>query len=95
VGRFNQLTSSAQLHSGRLVPVLLEWEVKGGAPVNLLYRSNVRRTPRARLFIEFMTALLRVLEADGASVARWPYAERPHWHQRGYGRASSALRRPR
>ena len=93
VARFNQVTSSAHLQSGRLVPVLLDWEVTGGAPVNLLYRPNVRRTPRVRLFIDFMTALLRDLEADGASVARWPYAEAPNWYRRGYARASSALRR--
>ena len=67
--------------------------VTGGAPVNLLYRPNVRRTPRVRLFIDFMTALLSDLEADGASVTRWPYAEAPHWYRRGYARASSALRR--
>lgn len=93
VARFNHLTSSAQLQSGRLVPVLLDWEVKGGAPVNLLYRPNVRRTPRVRLFIDFMAALLRDLEDDDANLAQSPYEELPHWHHRGYGRASSTLRR--
>lgn len=93
VARFNQITTSVQLQRGQLTPVLLDWEVKGGAPVNLLYRQNVRRTPRVRVFIDFITALLHDLEADSANVAKWPYAEVPHWHRRGYGKASSALRR--
>jgi DNA-binding transcriptional LysR family regulator len=90
VGRFNQLTTRAHVRSGRLVPVLLDWEVKGGPPVNLLYRPNQRRTPRVRLFIDFVNALLREVDAEGA--AGGVYAERPHWHRRGYGRASSVLR---
>jgi DNA-binding transcriptional LysR family regulator len=90
VGRFNRLTTRAHLDSGRLVQVLLDWEVKGGPPLNLLYRPNLRRTPRVRLFIDFFTALLRDVEAkEGVDRA---YAERPHWHRRGYGRASSVLR---
>jgi DNA-binding transcriptional LysR family regulator len=87
VGRFNQITTRAHLQSGRLVPVLGDWEVKGGPPVNLLYRPNQRRTPRVRLFIEFVAALLREVEVESGGGA-----ERPHWHRRGYGRASSVLR---
>lgn len=87
VGRFNQITTRAHLQSGRLVPALLDWEVKGGPPVNLLYRPNQRRTPRVRLFIDFVSALLREVEMESGGGA-----ERPHWHRRGYGRASSALR---
>jgi LysR family transcriptional regulator for bpeEF and oprC len=92
VGRFTPLTTRAHLQSGRLVPVLLDWEVKGGPPVNLLYRPNQRRTPRVRLFVDFVAALLRELEAAGESGMQRPFVERPHWHRRGYARASSALR---
>lgn len=87
VGRFNQITTRAHLQSGRLVPALLDWEVKGGPPVNLLYRPNQRRTPRVRLFIDFVAALLREVEMESGGGS-----ERPHWHRRGYGRASSVLR---
>lgn len=45
VARLNQVTSRSHLQSGRLVPVLLDWEVKGGAPVNLVYRPTARRVP--------------------------------------------------
>lgn len=92
VGRFNELTTRGHLQSGRLVPVLLEWDVKGGPPVNLLYRANHRRTPRVRLFLDFVNALFNELDAENVPSPQRPVAERPHWHRRGYGRASSVAR---
>ena len=88
IARFSRLTSLDHLQAGRLIPVLLDWEVKGGPPVNVLFRPNQRRTPRVRLFLDFVNELLRDIEteADGG-------AEAPHWHRRGYRRASSVLRR--
>jgi hypothetical protein len=71
--------------------VLLDWEVLGGPPVNLLYRSSQRRTPRVRLFIDYITAMLEDAEAGGGGAHRAP-SERPYWHRRGHGRASSLLR---
>jgi DNA-binding transcriptional LysR family regulator len=88
IARFNRLTSLDHLQAGRLIPVLLDWEVKGGPPVNLLFRPNQRRTPRVRLFLDFVTGLLRDIEGD-----RERNVELPHWHRRGYGRASAVLRR--
>lgn len=88
IARLNQLTTRDHLHAGRLIPVLLDWEVKGGPPVNVLFRANQRRTPRVRLFLDFVSELLRESEAEVESGA-----ELPHWHRRGYGRASSVLRR--
>lgn len=90
VGRLNALTTRAHLLSGRLVPTLREWEVKGGPPVNLLYRPNHRRTPRVRLFIDFVAALLQEAEADGS--IGLAAGERPYWHRSGQRRASSVLR---
>jgi len=84
IARLNHLTTRAHLQTGRLVPVFLDWEVRGGPPVNVLFRPNQRRTPRVRLFIDFITALLRDIDAQGQRSA-----ELPHWHRRGYGRASS------
>jgi hypothetical protein len=55
--------------------------------VNVLFRPNQRRTPRVRLFLDFITALLRDIEAEGQSSAA-----RPHWHRAGYGQASAVLR---
>jgi len=78
--------AGAHLQTGRVVPVLLDWEVKGGPPVNVLFRPNQRRTPRVRLFLDFVTSLLREIDAQGER-----NAARPHWHRPGYGRASSVL----
>jgi DNA-binding transcriptional LysR family regulator len=88
VGRFTELTTRAHIAAGRLVPILQEWEVRGGPPVNLLYRPSQRRTPRVRLFVDFVTSLLMEREADGLQRL---FPERPLWHRRGLGRASSIL----
>lgn len=92
VGRFSEFATRSHLQSGRLVPVLLEWEVQGGPPLNLLYRPNHRRTPRVRLFLDFVALLLQEFEGDVAGGVQGAPVERPQWHRRGYGRASSVLR---
>ncbi|MFO1197705.1 MAG: LysR family transcriptional regulator [Burkholderiaceae bacterium] len=95
VARFVEMTTRPQVQSGRLVPVLPDWEVQGGPPINLLYRASARRNPRARPFIDFVLQLLQQREAEGRFLERHPSAERPAWHRRGYGRASAAVRGPR
>ncbi len=92
VGRFTELTTREHLQSGRLIPVLLEWEVQGGPPVNLLYKGSARRSLRLRAFIDFALQCLRDLEASDNAMGVRVSADRPAWHQRGYGRASATLR---
>lgn len=92
VGRFSTLATRAHLQSGRLVPVLLDWEVKGGPPLNLLYRPAHRRTPRVRVFLDFVMALLQELESDDPGSLQRGLVERPKWYRQGYGRASATLR---
>lgn len=87
IARLNHLTTRAHLQTGRLVPVLLDWEVQGGPPINVLFRPSQRRTPRVRVFVNFLSALLDEIEAEGDRSAA-----RPHWHRAGYGRASSVLK---
>jgi LysR family transcriptional regulator, regulator for bpeEF and oprC len=87
IARLNHMTTRVHQQSGRLIPVLLDWEVKGGPPVSVLYRPNQRRTARVRLFLEFVTALLRDIEAEDPI-----RAERPHWHRDCPSQAFSALR---
>ena len=91
VGRFNDLTTREPRLDGRLVPVLGDWAVRGGPPLNLLYRAAQRRTPRVRRFIDFVQLLLRELDDDGQQ--RGP-VDLPRWHRRGSARASSILRWP-
>jgi DNA-binding transcriptional LysR family regulator len=95
VGRFVEVTMREHVQSGRLVPVLPNWEVQGGPPINLLYRASARHNPRARAFIDFMLQVIKQCEAEGALLAHHPSTERPAWHRRGYGRASAAVRSSR
>lgn len=92
VGRFTELTTRQHLQSGRLVPVLRDWDVLGGPPVNLLFKGRARRMPQVRAFIEHALQCLRELEAEGDALAARIPMDRPAWHQRGYGRASAAAR---
>jgi DNA-binding transcriptional LysR family regulator len=92
-GRFNELSTRSLLQSGRLVPVLPDWEVQGGPPLNVLYRASHRRTPRVRVFLEFLGELLRLKDAEAPGTAHSGLPDLPQWHRRGSGRASSVLRR--
>lgn len=94
VGRFTDLTTREQVQSGRLVPVLLDWEVQGGPPVNLLFKGSARRTLRLRVFIDFALQCLRDMGAGENTMGKAATA-RPAWHVRGYGRASATLRTDR
>lgn len=93
VARFTDLTVRAPLKSGQLVPVLLDWETKQSPPINLLYRAHQRRTPRVRLFVDFVTELFRRLEIEREpAFASMIPAERPHWYKRRHARASTSAR---
>ena len=92
IGRFTELTTRDHVQSGRLVPVLLDWEVQGGPPVNLLFKGNLRRTLRLRAFIDFALQCLRDMDSGEDKFGGKAPAERPAWHVRGYGRASATLR---
>lgn len=92
VGRFSVLSTSAYLRSGELVPALGDWEIQGGPPLNLLFRPNLRRTPRVRHFLDFIAALVAEHEAEEGFSGQSVPAERPIWHGLRHGRASMALR---
>lgn len=92
VGRFTELTTRGHVQSGRLVPVLLDWEVQGGPPINLLFKGSARRTLRLRAFVDYALECVRELQSSDSELAIRPAAARPTWHVRGYGRASAAVR---
>ena len=92
--RASDLTTQAPLRSGRLVPVLLEWVLRDAPPINLLFRPKNRRTPRVRLFVDFVTELFLDLQAErDKSLTKLSSSERPYWYQHSHGRASAAIRR--
>jgi LysR family transcriptional regulator, regulator for bpeEF and oprC len=92
VGRFSELTSRSYVQAGRLVPVLTDWEVQGGSPINLIYKSSARRTPKTRVFIDFTLACLNEMNGQAVSNAPKEATELPAWHRRGYARASATVR---
>jgi DNA-binding transcriptional LysR family regulator len=84
-------TNLPDLASGSLVRALQDWESTESPPVNLIYRSSVRRIPRVRFFIEFATEVFHELDrVRGQHVVS---TERPRWLWRHHGRASSSVRR--
>ncbi|WP_082988323.1 LysR family transcriptional regulator [Bordetella bronchialis] len=90
VARFTDLSIRDPLRMGLLVPVLTDWQTRQSPPINLLYRSNQRRLPRVRLFIEFLTDLFQRLEDErGPELAQQLAAEEPHWYRRRHSRASA------
>jgi DNA-binding transcriptional LysR family regulator len=92
VARLTAITTRDHLQSGRLVPALLDWEVQGGPPLNLLYKGSARRTPHLRAFIDYALQCLRDVEGHDDVLVPRLSAERPAWHLRGYGKASATVR---
>jgi LysR family transcriptional regulator for bpeEF and oprC len=89
VCRVGDLGSAEAVGSGRLVPVLNDWQSSFRPPVTLLYRPSVRRVPRVRRFIDFVGELFRALETVRASPA--VPSLQPYWAKRGYTRTSDAV----
>jgi LysR family transcriptional regulator, regulator for bpeEF and oprC len=92
VGRFGEMTIRPHLQQGRLVPALLDWVSREAPPVSLLYHPKQRRTPRVRVFIDWVTALFQTLEArsDDATLGHAP-GGRPPWYDSHRSRVSSAV----
>jgi len=91
VVRLTDLTLRAHIRSGRLVPVLLDWDMRDATPIDLIYRPNQRRVPRARVFMDFVTELFREMEAErGEEPGAHFRTERPRWWTRR-GLASAAM----
>jgi DNA-binding transcriptional LysR family regulator len=92
--RVSGLATWQHVQSGRLVAVLQDWDVRHGPPVTVLYRPSQRRTPRVRVFVDFVTDLFRELETQREGSVAAHAAERPEWQGKRYGKASSIQRGP-
>lgn len=91
VMRVAPATEQTALASGRLVPVLADWELMDPPPLALYFRPEQRRTLRLRVFADFVgthcVELAQLTTAQGlSSVDR-----RPAWHHGSSRRASSWL----
>ena len=80
-------TNLSELASGSLVQVLSDWESPEVIPINLLYRPSIRRIPRVKAFIDYVTELFHELAVrrGGHVVA----SERPPWLRRHHARTSA------
>jgi DNA-binding transcriptional LysR family regulator len=94
VVRISDLMVATHLRSGRLVPVLTDWQMADAPPFNILYAPHQRRNPRARLFIQYVGEAFHELESESDhGVELRQFSGRPYWARGGYRRASAALRR--
>lgn len=91
VVRLLDWTNLPELATGSLVRALSDWESAEAPPVNLIYRPGVRRTARARAFIEFVIELFQELEQVRGG--RVQGTERPPWLRRHYERSSAIVAR--
>jgi DNA-binding transcriptional LysR family regulator len=91
--RLTSLAMWRHLASGRLVAVLKDWTVLEAPPVNVLYRPKQRRTPRVRVFVDFVTELFGKLGAQSGEGLPLSTAPPPQWYGKRYGRSSSSIRR--
>ena len=78
-----------EVASGLLVPALTEWVVDEVPPVNLLYAPSVRRTPRVRVFLDWVVQLFAEVERE--RLRPLPATAMPHWAKRKRRRASETL----
>jgi DNA-binding transcriptional LysR family regulator len=80
-----------EVAAGLLVPALTDWEHDEVPPVKMLYPPSVRRIPRVRLFIDFVTQLFRDIEQQRE--VRAPSTAMPSWAKAKRLRASATIGR--
>jgi len=84
VARSNDLAAAHYIRSGRMQPVLLEWEGRHSPPLNLLIRRSMSRQPRVRAFVEFLSRQVDVLTKDRIPKGLPPVrpSSKPEWFRR-------------
>lgn len=73
---------------GLLVPALTDWVVDEVPPVNLLYAPSVRRTPRVRVFLDWVVQLFADVERE--RLRPLPATAMPRWVKMSRLRASQS-----
>jgi DNA-binding transcriptional LysR family regulator len=72
---------------GALIPALVDWSSPEVPPVTLIHPPSVRRIPRVRTFIDFVTQVFGEMEQHRG--ARAPASEPPRWLASTRSRTSS------
>lgn len=91
VMRIAYATAQTELASGRLVPVLLDWELMDPPPLAMYFRPELRRTLRLRVFADFAAELCTELAQLTSAKGQSSVDGRPAWHHGNSRRASSWL----
>jgi LysR family transcriptional regulator, regulator for bpeEF and oprC len=89
VMRVAHAAEHVNLASGRLVPVLLDWELMDPPPLALYFRAEQRRNSRLRVFADFVFACFSELAQLTSAKGQASVDRRPAWH-RGSGRRASS-----
>ncbi len=84
-------TVQVELASGRLMPVLLDWELMDPPPLAIYFRPEQRRSLRVRVFADFVAACGRELAQLTGARGQASVDGRPAWHHGSGRRASSWL----
>lgn len=93
VMRIAPATAQADFASGRLAPVLLDWELMDPPPLAMYFRPESRRTLRLRVFADFAAGLCAELSSATGAKGQSSLDGRPGWHRGNSRRASSWLTR--
>ena len=91
VMRVTDLTSGSLLSSGKLVPVLSDWNSVEAPTIYALYPRRLRHSKIARLFLDFLTEVFAEIEKQRVPeyTGVVPRITQPHWFGRARGRQSA------
>ena len=78
-----------EVSRGLLLPVLGDWKPEDVPPINLLYPPRVRRIPRVRVFLDWVTQLFAEIEHERRRP--YPATPMPRWLKSHLRRASATL----
>jgi len=93
VMRLADLTVLEHLRTGRLLPVLTDWQMLDNPPISLLYRQNHRRIPRLRVFVDFVVARFEKMQKEADGGGALPRLDAlPRWHRSSSVRASAIFK---
>ena len=91
VMRVTQATERAELATGRLVPVLLDWELMDPPPLATYFKPEQRRTLRLRVLADFVGGCCAQLSQLTGAPGQAGFDGRPGWHHGSSRQASSWL----
>jgi len=95
--RVNDITAAPFLRSGKIVPVLTDWEIPEAPPIFAVYQRTMRHSMLVRVFVDFLAEVFSEIELERvptptAVVTR---VSNPEWARRGRDWKSTLAARTR